>query len=92
MKLEWKAPFDGGRPILFFRVQMKYNKGGPTEWADVFKTDGPVCEAAIENLKFESEVEFRIIAENKGEHFDFKNFLSSKLLLTLKHSTTTKII
>ena len=50
---------------------MKYNKGGPTEWADVCKTDGPICQAAIENLKFESEVEFRVIAENKGNDFEF---------------------
>lgn len=45
---------------------MKFNKGGPSEWTDVLKTDGPVCQASIENLKFESEVEFRVIAENKA--------------------------
>ena len=70
VQLTWAPPgSDGGRPILFYRVQMKYNKGGPTEWADVFKTDGPICQADIQNLKFESEVQFRVIAENKGNFF-----------------------
>lgn len=51
---------------------MKYNKGGSPEWVEVFKTDGPVCKAKIGNLKEETEVEFRVIAENKG------NFLAQK--------------
>ena len=45
---------------------MKYNKGGSTEWAEVLKTDGPLCNAQINNLKENTEVEFKVVAFNKA--------------------------
>lgn len=73
----WEAPStDGGRPILCYRIQMKYNKGGSNEWVEVAKTDGPICKSTINGLKENAEVEFRVIAENKG-----KNLINNKIIL-----------
>jgi len=65
--LKWDPPAsDGGRPILFYKVQCKYNKGGSPDWTEIAKTDGPICSAKIQNLKENAEVEFRVIAINKA--------------------------
>jgi len=65
--LEWKEPdTDGGRPILGYKILMKYNKGGASDWVEVLKTEGKECKARVENLKEQSEVEFKVVAFNKA--------------------------
>ena len=67
VQLEWTPPeTDGGRPITGYKVLMKYNKGGAADFVEVAKTDGPICKATIDNLREQTEVEFKVVAVNKA--------------------------
>lgn len=62
VKLKWAAPkSDGGAPILNYVVQKKERF---KEWEDVAEVPG--TEATVEDLKENTECQFRVIAVNKA--------------------------
>ena len=65
MQLKWEAPqFDGGRKITHYVVEQKGKYD--LDFVEVHQTDGPQCQANIENLKEGQIYEWRVRAVNKA--------------------------
>lgn len=63
--LKWGRPEkDGGRPITHYIVEVK-SKFSP-DWNEVFKTEGDICEAYVDQLKENMTYQFRVKAYNKA--------------------------
>lgn len=68
--LKWTHPEkDGGRPITHYIVEVK-SKFSP-DWNEVFKTEGDVCEAYVDQLKENMTYQFRVKAYNKAGQSPF---------------------
>ncbi|XP_049301025.1 twitchin isoform X6 [Anopheles funestus] len=64
VKLKWAAPkSDGGAPIQKYVIQKKDRF---KDWEDVSEVDGGETTATIEDLKENTECQFRIVAVNKA--------------------------
>ncbi|XP_065089532.1 twitchin isoform X13 [Ochlerotatus camptorhynchus] len=64
VKLKWAAPkSDGGAPIIKYVVQKKERF---KDWEDAKEVPGGETTATIDDLKENSEVQFRIVAVNKA--------------------------
>ncbi|XP_058812494.1 twitchin isoform X4 [Topomyia yanbarensis] len=64
VKLKWAPPkSDGGAPIQNYVVQKKERF---KEWEDVLEVPGGECTATVEDLKENTECQFRIVAVNKA--------------------------
>ncbi|XP_058467261.1 twitchin isoform X5 [Malaya genurostris] len=64
VKLKWAPPkSDGGAPIQKYVVQKKERF---KEWEDVSEVPGGECTATVEDLKENTECQFRIVAVNKA--------------------------
>lgn len=64
VKLKWAAPkSDGGAPIQNYVIQKKDRF---KEWEDVLEVPGGETTATVEDLKENTECQFRIIAVNKA--------------------------
>lgn len=55
---------DGGAPITDYIIEKKSIHG--REWSECGRTNGPICEAEIRDLKEGEEYQFRIKAVNKA--------------------------
>lgn len=65
VNLKWEPPAnDGGAPITGYVIEKKSKHA--RDWVECGKTDGPVCEAEIRDLKEGEEYQFRIRAVNKA--------------------------
>jgi len=63
--LKWNKPDnDGGRPITEYIVEIKDKLAA--DWVEAGKTDGPICELKVENLKEKSVYQFRVRGVNKA--------------------------
>uniref|UniRef100_A0AAG5CTD6 Twitchin n=1 Tax=Anopheles atroparvus TaxID=41427 RepID=A0AAG5CTD6_ANOAO len=64
VKLKWAAPkSDGGAPIQKYVIQKKDRF---KDWEDVSEVDGGETAATVDNLKENTECQFRIVAVNKA--------------------------
>lgn len=63
--MRWTKPEnDGGRPILNYIIEVKDKISA--DWVEAGKTDGPITEYKVENLKEKNVYQFRIRAVNKA--------------------------